>query len=620
MANDEIRFGPFRLDLRRRALLREDKAIRLGGRALDILCELALAAGNIVTKDELMARLWSGQIVEEGNIHVHVSALRKALDDEGGGHSYVVTVPGRGYRLAVRDRLPPAGLNEALSARNQPLSDDFRAKLLHVLSVSNLSRTSLAKLVGVDKSVASRWVSGATRPTDANLDALTSGLARSLPALRLAHWKLPLADFRRIVHSIGDADAERQVDQNPVSWLADRLSSNRPVIAVMPFGDLARTAENEAFCDSLTDELITALARLSGLQVVGSGSTFTFKGQAVGAEEAAHAVAARYIVEGKVQRAGDRVRVTVQLIDTGERVTLWADRFDTELDDIFRAQDEIIRNICSRIDTRIILNQAVTLTRSNAIDWRVADRARAAMAMNYGNDPASYATARKLLEPILSEQPDNALALRTMAVTDWHEALFGFAADPSKNYLRALQKAQRSIELDPTDEYAYWICGLTLLTARRFDEAIAHMQQALEISPNCSLAIGSMGTILAWSGCSEESIAYTNLALSVDPHNPSIFFRHNSLGLAHYLNGDLDDARLYLGKALSRRPNWPVPNLMLAAVEFRTGNIAEARRIVRRTCEFDPGCLTLDRFRVGFPFRNEGHFDLLRAELNPLQA
>ena len=266
--------------------------------------------------------------------------------------------------------------------------DDFREKLQHVLNVANLSRTRLSKLVGVDKSVASRWVSGATQPTDANLDALTRSLNSELPALRLSDWSLPLAAFKHRVRSsnrkscgvTARSPTDGTIELAAVAHLAERLAVKRPTIAVMPFRDLAHSPDNEAFCDALTDGLITALARLSGLHVIGRASTFALKGQSIAAQNAAKAMSVRYIVEGQVQRSAERARLTVQLIDVDEGVTLWADRFDQHLQDLFEAQDEIVRSLCSRIDTKIILDQASALKRTT-IDWQVADRVRAAFAI-----------------------------------------------------------------------------------------------------------------------------------------------------------------------------------------------------------------------------------------------
>src|SRR5215469_10257189 len=123
MDNEEISFGPFRLDLRRPELRRDGRLVRIHRRALGILCALADAKAEIVSKDELMARLWPGRIVEEGNLHVHVSGLRRALDEHGEGHSYIVTVPGRGYRLAGFSGAGSADSAPAPSPRPLPLPD-----------------------------------------------------------------------------------------------------------------------------------------------------------------------------------------------------------------------------------------------------------------------------------------------------------------------------------------------------------------------------------------------------------------------------------------------------------------------------------------------------------------
>jgi DNA-binding winged helix-turn-helix (wHTH) protein len=120
---EEVRFGRFRFDLRRRRLLHDSEPVEVGGRALDVLCLLASAGGGVVSKDELMTRLWPQCVVAENNLHVHISALRKALDERSGGDSYIVTVPGRGYRLAHLSGSQPAGPSAASAAQHLPLPD-----------------------------------------------------------------------------------------------------------------------------------------------------------------------------------------------------------------------------------------------------------------------------------------------------------------------------------------------------------------------------------------------------------------------------------------------------------------------------------------------------------------
>ena len=123
MSGDQVRFGRFRLDLGRRELWRDETLIHLGSRVLDVLCVLVSAKGEVVTKDALMARVWSGLVVEEANIHVHVSALRKALDEGTRGQSHVVTVPGRGYRFVGLQPVPAADHGKSDAAQGLPLPD-----------------------------------------------------------------------------------------------------------------------------------------------------------------------------------------------------------------------------------------------------------------------------------------------------------------------------------------------------------------------------------------------------------------------------------------------------------------------------------------------------------------
>src|SRR5499427_1045524 len=247
MENEEISFGRFRLDLRRPELRRDGQPVRIHRHALGILCALAEAKGEIVSKDELMARLWPGRVVEEGNLHVHVSALRKSLDEHGEGHSFVVTVPGRGYRLADLTGLRSAQLTEG-----------------------------------------------------------------SLPP------QLPLPD--------------------------------KPSIAVIPFANLSGDPDQEYFADGMVEEIITALSRIRWLFVIARNSTFTYKGQSVDVKQVGRELGVRYVLEGSVRRAGNRVRITAQLIEAETGAHLWADRFDGSLEEIFDLQDQVALSIAGVIE------------------------------------------------------------------------------------------------------------------------------------------------------------------------------------------------------------------------------------------------------------------------------
>ena len=249
MSAEPASFGRFRLDVDRRELTCDGVRVQLGSRALDILCALACANGEIVSKDKLMSRVWPDIAVEEGNIHVHVSALRKALEDGKDAQTYVVTVPGRGYRLV--------GL--------QP--------------VSSISRSSDAR--------------------------------KSLTV------------------------------------------PDRPSIAVLPFSNLSCDPDQEYFADGIVEEITTALSRIRWLFVIARNSSFVFKGRAVDVKEIGHQLGVRYVLEGSIRKAANRVRVNAQLIDAGSGAHLWADRFDGSLENVFDLQDQVTASVVGAIAPKL---------------------------------------------------------------------------------------------------------------------------------------------------------------------------------------------------------------------------------------------------------------------------
>jgi TolB-like protein len=232
MGGEEVRFGQFRFDLGRRELLRDGLPVRLGSRALDILSLLASARGDVVTKDQLLARVWPGQVVEENNLQVQISTLRRALDEDNSGQSHLVTVPGRGYRL-----------------------------------------------IGV-------------------------------------------------------------IDSPQGSTLPDK-----PSIAVLPFQNMSDDPKQDYFADDMVEDIITALCHMRWLFVIARNSSFAYKGRAIDVKQVGRELGVRYVLEGGVRKAAQRVRITAQLIDTATGAHLWADHFDGALEDIFDLQDQVTASV-----------------------------------------------------------------------------------------------------------------------------------------------------------------------------------------------------------------------------------------------------------------------------------
>ena len=309
---EEVRFGRFRLDLRRRLLLHDDGPVELGGRALEVLCLLASARGTVVSKDELMTRLWPGRTVEENNLHVHVSALRKALDERGSGDSYVVTVPGRGYRLAHMSGSQPAGSSAASSAQRMPLPD-------------------------------------------------------------------------------------------------------KPSIAVLPFANLSTDPEQEYFAEGMVEEIITALSHIRWLFVIARNSSFTYKDQAVDVKQVGKELGVLYVLEGSVRKAGNRIRITAQLLDATSGAHLWADRFDSMLEDVFELQDNVASSVAGVIEPRLEAAEYRRSIQRPTTDLSAYDLYLRARIYTQSAEREATMCALDLLGQALKRDPHYALALAVAA-------------------------------------------------------------------------------------------------------------------------------------------------------------------------------------------------------------
>src|SRR6188508_350784 len=216
---------------------------------------------------------------------------------------------------------------------------DFAHKLGLILKACNLSRGRLAQTVGIDKSVVSRWASGVQAPTDHNLTLLTEAVGRHRPGFARADWELTP---RALAARLG-------LDDDPSEGEPRLALPGRPSIAVLPFTNMSGDPEQEYFADGMVEEITTALGRLRWLFVIARNSSFTYKGKPVDVKRVGRELGVRYVLEGSVRKAANRVRITGQLIDATTGAHLWADRFEGPLDDIFELQDQVATSVVGAI-------------------------------------------------------------------------------------------------------------------------------------------------------------------------------------------------------------------------------------------------------------------------------
>ncbi|MFQ5955229.1 MAG: adenylate/guanylate cyclase domain-containing protein [Kiloniellales bacterium] len=384
---------------------------------------------------------------------------------------------------------------------------------------------------------------------------------------------------------------------------------DKPSIAVLPFVNMSGDPDQEYFGDGIAEDIITGLSRISALFVIARNSTFAYKGKAVDVKRIARDLGVRYVLEGSVRKAGERLRITAQLIDAPAGRHIWAERYDRRLVDMFDLQDEIARSVVATCQTQLDLSEGLFAESSARPDIRVWDLLSRAWRMMYRLTERSLREARHLAERAVELDPSSGRAHRVLAVIDYHLVWMGYTNDGRRTLESARKSAESAVRLDDGDEYAHWGKGLVHMACGEHEEAIGEFQRALEINPNCSLAYGSLGTVLAFAGRTEESIANIELAIRSNPRDPSIFFRFSGLAIANFVAGDYDAAIEWARKSVQRKPDWYQGHIVLAASFSRLGRIDEARQAVRKYLErfSDAGVSKLK----SLPFKNDADRDAL---------
>ena len=361
--------------------------------------------------------------------------------------------------------------------------------------------------------------------------------------------------------------------------------SKKPSIAVLPFANMSGDPEQEFFADGLTEDIITELSRFHDLLVISRNSTFVYKGKAVKVQDVGREFGVDYVIEGSVRKAGDRVRVTVQLIDAETDRHIWAERYDGELKDIFAIQDEMTRAIAATLPGRV---EAATHDRANrkpTDNMAAYECVLAAKTLHHRSNREDNARAQLLLDRALELDGNYAHAHAWKACVLGQTWVYNWCADRDATFQQVASELETALALDDNDSDVHRILAALNLNRDDHDKAAYHQERALALNPNYDLVVVQQGELLTWLGRPEEGIDWIRKAMRLNPYHPERFWSH--LGRAYYCAEKYAEA----AEAFSRitRPD-QTHHSFLAAIFARMGNAvaagAHAAEVLKREPAF----------------------------------
>ncbi|SDJ74919.1 TolB amino-terminal domain-containing protein [Bradyrhizobium sp. Rc2d] len=385
----------------------------------------------------------------------------------------------------------------------------------------------------------------------------------------------------------------------------DPFSPPRLSIVVLPFANLSGDPEQDYFVDGVTESLTTDLSRIRGSFVIGRHTAFTYKGKAVDLKQIGRELNVRYVLEGSVQRSGNRLRVNVQLNDAATGNHLWAERFDKLMADLFDMQDEIVSRLANALSTQLIAAEARRAERSlhpSALDLYFQGMA----CWNKRWTPFHMTQARSFFERALELDPDNVDALVGIAAIDSASAGLFILDDPAVRLAAAEAALIRALSLAPQHALAHVYLGAVQLCSNRAPQGIAEFEYALALNRNLAEAHAFIGAAKICVGRAAETEAHVNEALHLSPRDEGVHRWMSYVGFAKLHLGDDTEAVEWLRRCLKANPNYPYARFCLAAAFAHLGELDEARAAVKEGLALDP-TFSIRRFKA-YPYRGNSTF------------
>ncbi len=378
--------------------------------------------------------------------------------------------------------------------------------------------------------------------------------------------------------------------------------TDRPAIAVLPLVNMSGDPEQEYFSDGISEDIITALSKLRWFFVIARNSSFVFKGKAVPMKQIAEDLGVRYVIEGSVRKAGDRVRITAQLNDVATGSHLWAERYDRGLADVFAVQDEITEAIVAAIEPQLYAAENFRAQRKAPDSLDAWDLVMRALSHYWRVTRQDNVVAQALLEKAISIDPNYGQALGVLATSYMFCAHMGWADRTAVD--NAERAALAAIRADNEDPWAHQALGGAHMLARRFDDSLAEFERALQLNPNFAMAQAYYGLALCYCGRWQEGDAAARRAISLSPRDPFLGVYYGIAAYARYIGRDYEEAIKLAREGIRQRGDFVGAYRVLAAAAGMAGNKELAQSALAELHRAQPN-LSLAWIAANMPIRHE---------------
>ena len=380
---------------------------------------------------------------------------------------------------------------------------------------------------------------------------------------------------------------------------------DKPSIAVLPFQNMSGDRDQEFFGDGISEDIITALSKLDWLFVIARNSTFAYKGKTPDIRQVARELGVHYVLEGSVRKAGERLRISAQLIEAASGTHMWAERYDRAATDIFAVQDDITQSVVGSLEPQLYAAENLRLQKrpTESLDaWGCVMRARPYIGTFTA---AENDTGIGLLKRALEIEPRNARATSLLAWAYASRAQIG-GVDPRQMLDKALSLARRAIDYDNEDPWAHLVVGWVHMLARRAEQAQAELKTAIEANPNLARAHIMLGLSYGYAGNTDDGIRHLTLAIRLSPRDPLQAANLSSMGTCHFVAGRVATALEFQQRAVELRPGFGTAWRSLAAMAGLAGDVDLARSALAEALRMQPD-LSLDWIERYYPMVHAEH-------------